>query len=381
MAPKLGGEKHPPRAPPHARPPLAPASRAPSRPPRRPAQDATEAFATGWLRQHIADAKALNKPLVLEEFGAWGVGQYKAQRDRWYELVYDTLAADAAAGGPTAGGLFWQLYAPLQRAPAEEGGGDGGLFGVFEADATWQQVARFTAAMRGLSGGAGGRVCAASRPPAPRGVRDCGSTRVKGRPGTGYEGPNCTVDINECARGTAGCDANAGCANAPGAYACACHQGFSGDGFKCASSPAALAAIQAGYFSAGASRVACEEGKDVVYPAQAPGWAYDELQGWDKVKDSPWKVSLQRMRAAARAEGVRRGAADAAPPPRAGRVWVARAGAAAGLHAGLQRCARLRLVRLQRRAGAVLPEDWGRRERVHGAPPPPPRHCNRAVRG
>ena len=31
-----------------------------------------------------------------------------------------------------------------------------------------------------------------------------------------YEGPGCTIDIDECVRGTAGCNPNAVCVNKPG---------------------------------------------------------------------------------------------------------------------------------------------------------------------
>ena len=41
------------------------------------------------------------------------------------------------------------------------------------------------------------------------------------------------VDVDECAAGTAGCDANATCANLPGGATCTCAPGFAGDGFTC----------------------------------------------------------------------------------------------------------------------------------------------------
>lgn len=55
-------------------------------------EDATEEFASRWLKQHIYDARQLGKPLLVEEFGAWGVPPYDQQRDGWYRLIYDTLA-------------------------------------------------------------------------------------------------------------------------------------------------------------------------------------------------------------------------------------------------------------------------------------------------
>lgn len=44
-----------------------------------------------------------------------------------------------------------------------------------------------------------------------------------------YEGPSCSIDINECVRGTAGCAANAGCINTEGSYRCQCYFGYQGE--------------------------------------------------------------------------------------------------------------------------------------------------------
>ena len=44
-----------------------------------------------------------------------------------------------------------------------------------------------------------------------------------------YEGPSCSIDINECVRGTAGCAANAGCINTQGSYRCRCYFGYQGE--------------------------------------------------------------------------------------------------------------------------------------------------------
>ena len=42
-------------------------------------------------------------------------------------------------------------------------------------------------------------------------------------------------DINECALGTAGCNANATCADTEGSFTCLCLQGYEGDGESCQS--------------------------------------------------------------------------------------------------------------------------------------------------
>ena len=41
------------------------------------------------------------------------------------------------------------------------------------------------------------------------------------------------LDINECAKGTHNCDANAVCNNIRGSYNCTCKDGFYGDGINC----------------------------------------------------------------------------------------------------------------------------------------------------
>jgi len=273
-------------------------------------EDATEQFVDSWLRQHIADARAIGKPLLVEEFGAWGVQQYLEQRDGWYKLIYDILEEDSNAFGPTQGALFWTWFAHGQRAPAEEGGGPGGLFGVFDTDSTWTTIQTFTTAMQKLSELPFGGYCPAAAVKAGTSeadgnrrdavskrealvyvapVPDCSATRVDGKEGTGFEGANCTVDINECARGTAQCDSNAACVNVIGSYTCHCFKGFEGDGKTCRPTPA-LAAIESGYFSRGIGYVACQEGTNVQYPSLAPGWAYDDTGALDRHKDSPWKV-------------------------------------------------------------------------------------------
>ena len=47
--------------------------------------------------------------------------------------------------------------------------------------------------------------------------------------------PSVCTDNDECALGTADCDVNATCTNAPGTFSCACNAGYVGDGETCAS--------------------------------------------------------------------------------------------------------------------------------------------------
>ncbi|XP_066026327.1 uncharacterized protein [Pocillopora verrucosa] len=50
---------------------------------------------------------------------------------------------------------------------------------------------------------------------------------------TGFKGPRCKKDVNECADGTSNCSADAMCNNTEGSYCCKCKPGFTGDGRIC----------------------------------------------------------------------------------------------------------------------------------------------------
>ncbi len=53
--------------------------------------------------------------------------------------------------------------------------------------------------------------------------------------GTGYTGPTCTVDVNECAAANSGCSSAPGtnCTNTIGSRLCSCGPGYVGDGLSC----------------------------------------------------------------------------------------------------------------------------------------------------
>jgi mannan endo-1,4-beta-mannosidase len=66
-----------------------------------------------YIADHIALAKRIGKPLVIEEFGfprdrgLFDPGTSTTFKDRFYQLIYDAVLADARAGGPLAGSNFW----------------------------------------------------------------------------------------------------------------------------------------------------------------------------------------------------------------------------------------------------------------------------------
>lgn len=263
--------------------------------------DASQPFVENWITQHIKDAKTIGKPLLLEEFGAWGVGQYLEQRDIWYDMIYKAVLKDMDGhGSPIQGALFWQLLENGQRAPPEESETPGGIFGIFSTDSTWNIINAFTASIQQLNAISpkSQPSCAAKGSPrtpssaAP--ARSCSHTWVGGvEDGTGYEGAECSVDINECARGTHGCSINAACINTIGEYECMCYEGFDGDGKQCSPMEDVLSKVQQSYYTYGPGIVACDEGRDVIYPMNAPGYAYDLIHGdsGGNVYGSRWPVT------------------------------------------------------------------------------------------
>ncbi len=74
---------------------------------------AGEAKVREYIAQHIRHAEQLNKPLVIEEFGfprdrgLFDPGTPTTYKDRFYRLIYDAVAENAARGGPLAGSNFW----------------------------------------------------------------------------------------------------------------------------------------------------------------------------------------------------------------------------------------------------------------------------------
>ncbi|CAL9193837.1 putative mannan endo-1,4-beta-mannosidase 9 [Musa acuminata AAA Group] len=76
--------------------------------------DGQLAFLRSWIQSHIQDAGSiLGKPLMVTEFGKSSrqAGYTVSKRDAFYATIYDAIYASAKAGGPCAGGLFWQMLA------------------------------------------------------------------------------------------------------------------------------------------------------------------------------------------------------------------------------------------------------------------------------
>ncbi|CAA9484394.1 MAG: GH5_7 / GH5 / GH5_41 [uncultured Sphingomonadaceae bacterium] len=115
----------------------------------------------GYIDTHVALAKRLKKPLVIEEFGfprdggGFAPGGPTTFRDRYYRLIFDAVAAGARSGGPLAGANFWAWngegrarHADYRFRPGDTAYlGDPshepqGFYGVFDADRSTQAIIR-----------------------------------------------------------------------------------------------------------------------------------------------------------------------------------------------------------------------------------------------
>lgn len=204
------------------------------------------------------DAKStLNKPLILEEFG-----KKPSNRDSYYKTAYDAVTSSLKTGGILKGALFWQFYIQGETASKGEGGGPG-QFGVYDTDSAFGIVKSNAATVTGLNAG---RASSCSKKANIAAIPECPA---------GYEGPNCNIDINECARGTADCGTGALCINAQGGYNCTCPLGTTGSGSTgCANDTSALNAALSKFWN-DPSGQSCDKGMDIPYPQNAAGWLED----------------------------------------------------------------------------------------------------------
>lgn len=105
-------------------------------------------FMRRWMAAHMEDAAAVRKPLLVAEFG-WSArsnGYTVPARDSYYQMVYDAIYASAKAGGPSAGGMFWQVMAP-----GMEGWTDGYDVVLERSPSTAKIVAQECARIAGVS--------------------------------------------------------------------------------------------------------------------------------------------------------------------------------------------------------------------------------------
>ncbi len=118
-----------------------------------------------YIAQHDAMARALGKPLVIEEFGyPRDGGGYDPEsatsfKDGYYRLIYDHVEASAKAGGPIVGSNFWAwngegrpVHGDHRFRPGDTAWlGDPphepqGWYGVFDSDETTRAVIKAHAA-------------------------------------------------------------------------------------------------------------------------------------------------------------------------------------------------------------------------------------------
>ena len=123
--------------------------------------EAGAAKVSDYIRRHIAMARTLRKPLVIEEFGfprdggSYDPAASTIFKDRFYRLIYDAVYQDARAGGPAAGTNFWAWNGEGRAAHADHRFRPGdtaflgdpphepqGWYGVFDRDADTRQVIR-----------------------------------------------------------------------------------------------------------------------------------------------------------------------------------------------------------------------------------------------
>jgi mannan endo-1,4-beta-mannosidase len=124
-----------------------------------------------YFARQVAIAQALNKPLVIEEFGfprdngSFDPGTPTTYKDRFYSLIYELALENMRSGGPVAGTHFWawsgegRAQHPDHRFQPGDTDYVGdpphepqGWYGVFDVDASTQAVIRnHAAAVRALA--------------------------------------------------------------------------------------------------------------------------------------------------------------------------------------------------------------------------------------
>jgi len=124
--------------------------------------DAGAAKVHDYIAAHVGIAEALDKPLVIEEFGyprdgptAYAPADATVFRDRFYRQIYAAIEADVTRGGPLAGSNFWAWTGEARAAHADHRFQRGdtaymgdpphepqGWYGVFDSDGSTQALIR-----------------------------------------------------------------------------------------------------------------------------------------------------------------------------------------------------------------------------------------------
>ena len=123
--------------------------------------------AVAYINEHLAIAKKLDKPLVIEEFGlprdaqSFDINSPTSLRDDYYTKIFSILAAEARAGSNLAGVNFWAFGGtarPVKNQLFWKKGDDymgdppmeeQGLNTVFDSDrSTWKIIKSFSQALR-----------------------------------------------------------------------------------------------------------------------------------------------------------------------------------------------------------------------------------------
>lgn len=121
--------------------------------------DAAKSKVADYLREHTTLARALGKPLAIEEFGyPRDGGSYDPKaatrfKDLYYQQIYDAVLTSARTGGPIVGSNFWAWNGQGRAAHADYRFQPGdtawlgdpphepqGWYGVFDSDASTREV-------------------------------------------------------------------------------------------------------------------------------------------------------------------------------------------------------------------------------------------------
>jgi mannan endo-1,4-beta-mannosidase len=133
---------------------------------------AAMAQSADYIARHVALARRLGKPLVLEEFGYPRDGDVYSpeapttMRDAFYGMIHDAVLTSAGEGGPLVGSNFWAWNGEGRagRADARYRAGEDaflgdpphepqGWYGVFDSDASTLELIRAHAGTLGRASG------------------------------------------------------------------------------------------------------------------------------------------------------------------------------------------------------------------------------------